>query len=392
MLFFIRSIFPQVFFNLFVVYRISKSRDLPKVWKSFFTVIYVAETLMYFVGLFAVHRLPVEVMGYIQKISGIWVVFQAYLILSILSFDILIYFYRKKVRRIIRESRSKEKKTLYYLYLLSTISYLKPVCFIVLQLLVSVQLYMSYHNFMNPVVRNYDYTFSCCESPDKQTYKLLVASDLHLGYTVDKDRLIKYVDLINSQQPDIVVIDGDLVDYELYPLVKSGMQDELRKIKAPKGVYFIPGNHEYKLNSKATLDWISGSGMIVLKDSIVNIDEKLWLIGRDDASNKRNRKSMDDLLNGFDPFSKPCIMLAHQPVDAKEACEYGIPLTISGHTHGGQLFPANLVGSMLYTNMYGWKERNECSFYTTSGLGLSGFPLRSGSRCEIVIFNLSFIL
>ncbi len=375
MIFFFRSIFVQTFLNAFVVYRIGKSKDLSKSWKYTFIIIYILETLMYFAGLFAMHRLPVETVGMIQKISGVWVIFQVYLVALILSFDLIIYLKRYFI--------------FFYRFTKKQIKRARIICFVCINILIWISFILSYHNFTNPVIKNYDFSFNRKtenQTAPVQTYKMLIAADLHLGYIVDKQMLDKYVKLINDQHADIVVIDGDLIDWDLYPLIKTGMQHDLKRIKAPKGVYFIPGNHEYKFDSENKLAWISQSGMTVLKDTIISIDDKLWLIGRDDKDNEK-RKPIAELMKGFDT-SKPCIMLAHQPANIKEACEYHIPLTICGHTHCGQIFPANLLSSFLYSNPYGMKTKDNCSSCTTSGLGLSGFPLRSGSHCEAIVFEI----
>ncbi|MCL2650203.1 MAG: metallophosphoesterase [Candidatus Azobacteroides sp.] len=371
MLFFFRSIFIQIFLNAFISYRIWKSRDLSKFWKYALITIYVAEALMYFTGLLAMHKLPVEIFGIIVKISGIWSIYQIYLTTLILTFDLVFYL--------------KRSSNYFYKFREKQIRRVKITCFLCINIFIWISLVVSYHNFLNPIVKKYDFSFNNRNSV--QTCKILIASDLHLGYIINKRMLNKYVDLINSQHPDIIVFIGDLIDWDMRPLIETGMQDDLRKIKASKGVYFVTGNHEYKLvDIETKLDWIAESGMTILKDTIENIDNKLWLIGRDDKDNKK-RKSMDELMKGFDT-SKPCIMLAHRPSDIKDACEYNIPLNICGHTHAGQIFPANLFYRLFFSRSYGWSDKNGCCSYTTSGLGVSGFPLRSGSRCEVVVFNI----
>jgi predicted MPP superfamily phosphohydrolase len=248
---------------------------------------------------------------------------------------------------------------------------------------------MSSEDAFHPEVKQIPFEFNKpgeSSAKPKKTYRILVVSDLHLGYIVHSEMLKQYVGFMNDLHPDIVVIDGDLVDYTLRPLITGKMDDELRKIKAPKGVFFIPGNHEYKFNSELKLDWISRAGLTVLKDSVANIDHCLYLIGRDDRSNK-NRLRIEELISKVDP-TKPCIFLAHQPGDIRDAYRYGIPLTVCGHTHGGQVFPMNLISRFLYTNSYGLQKKGKSYSYTTSGLGLSGFPMRIGSHSEGIIFNI----
>jgi predicted MPP superfamily phosphohydrolase len=208
-----------------------------------------------------------------------------------------------------------------------------------------------------------------------------------LGYLIDKFVLQKYINAINAQQADLIVINGDLIDYYLEPLEKQRMHNELKRLSAPHGVYFVPGNHEYKIDAEACLEWISNTGIRALRDSVVTIDKRFQLIGRDDRKNKENRMEWASLLNKSDA-TMGRILFAHQPGDIKEAVESNIPLIVCGHTHGGQIFPTNFLGVFLFHNLYGMKrEGNSCS-YTTSGLGLSGFPFRIGSDSEMVIFNI----
>ena len=366
MLFFFRSIIIQIFLNAYIIYRIRKSGYFSKFWKRILIAIYIAEVLLYFTGLFFTNLLPVETAGIIHKSCGIWTVSQIYLAGVIWLFDLLPFIIKRRFSR-----------------------FCKIVCFISMCVLIGIGLLLGYHNFTHPVVKNHSFVFGSdgvTNATEQTEYKILVASDFHLGYIIDAKMLKKYVNLINAQHPDIVVITGDLVDWDLRPLIESNMQEELKNIRAGKGVFFVPGNHEYKLDAEATLNWIVQSGMTILKDSIVNIDDKLWLIGRDDEENDE-RQSPADLMKDFDT-SKPCIMFVHRPSGIKDVAEYNIPLIISGHTHSGQIFPVNLFIGLFYTNPYGWMKKNDCHSYTTSGLGLSGFPLRIGSHCEAVVFDI----
>ncbi len=375
MIFFLRSIFIQTLLNAYFIHRIKKSDAIPSWLKRVLYVVYGAEILLYFTGLFAGERLSIEFYTLIQKISGVWVIGHIYLSFLLFLFFLIGVFDRKFLLfRKFREDSVRKAK--FY-------------CFIVSLIFISFSLYLGYENFLHPKVRNFPFEFNkpdAEQASPKAAYKLLVASDLHLGYIIDKERLTQYVELINAQNPDIVVIDGDLIDYSLKPLIAGKMDEELRKIKAPKGVFFIPGNHEYKFNSELKLDWIAKSGLTLLKDSVVMIDDHLCLIGRDDRSNKK-RLFPEELMSKVD-LDKPCIFFAHQPGDIKDGYRYGIPLTVCGHTHGGQAFPMNLAGSLLYSNSYGMQQKGKSFSYTTSGLGLSGFPLRIASDSELVVFNI----
>lgn len=219
--------------------------------------------------------------------------------------------------------------------------------------------------------------------------KVVVASDIHLGVSIDKKRLQTYVELINNQQPDLVLIAGDLIDRLLHPVVNQKMDEELRQIKAPMGVYAILGNHEYYGEGLTEVkDFFDKGNIQLLQDSSVLIDEGVYIVGRDDKTNP-NRKGIDDLVQNLEK-SKPVILLDHQPYELQEAVQNNIDIQFSGHTHNGQFFPINLIVKGLFEKGYGYLKKDGTHVYVTSGLGLWGPQYRIGSQSEIVILNLKY--
>lgn len=376
MVFFFRSIVPQLIINPYLIYRVWKSRSIARPLKYALAGIYGLETLVYLFGLIFYKQISVELFIWLNKINGIWVIFQIYMLGFTLFFDLIRYADKKQKVYALKnpQYRKTVKLTLYTVTIISLCS----------------TLYWGFVNQKRVEIKTVDYSFNESQSSSKipvKTYKMVVASDIHLGYIIDRERLKDYVDRINSLHADWVVIDGDLIDYDLRPLLEQHLDEELRRLKAPMGVYFIPGNHDYKLDIPQRFDWIAGTGLTVLKDSAALIDNRLWLIGRDDRSRKEERIPIDDLIAKADT-TQPCVFFAHQPGDIKEAWDHHMPLVICGHTHYGQIFPGNLVARIIYTNPYGLMKKGDYISYTTSGLGLSGFPLRIGSHSEIVIFNI----
>ncbi|HEX3009815.1 MAG TPA: metallophosphoesterase, partial [Bacteroidales bacterium] len=195
------------------------------------------------------------------------------------------------------------------------------------------------------------------------------------------------VSLINQYNPDVILIAGDLFDRNLHTIERQGMESELRKLKARYGVYAVLGNHEYFGNVNKAGEIIARSGITLLKDSVVIIDNKFVLIGRDDYTNRR-RKPLQQLIANVDK-NLPKILLDHQPVHLNEAQENNIDLQISGHTHNGQIFPINRIVSKIYELGYGYKQKGNTHFYVSSGLGLWGAPLRLGTQSEIVKVQLN---
>ena len=220
-------------------------------------------------------------------------------------------------------------------------------------------------------------TFTCA------TPKIVVASDIHLGYTIGKKMLSKYVQMINAERPDAVLLCGDIFDRDLRPVKSAAMSEELRAIKAPLGVFAVLGNHEYYGNLEELCEYLRESGIIVLRDSVVNLGENIVLAGRDDMSN-RNRKSLDELMENIDR-NRLIVVLDHQPYNLDGAVEAGVDIQFSGHVHNGQAWPINLIARRIFEQSYGYLRKGATQFYVTSGLGLWGPHLRVGTVSEIVV-------
>jgi predicted MPP superfamily phosphohydrolase len=332
---------------------------------------------MYFTGLLFADQISNETCSLIQTISGIWVVLQIYTFILILLVDaIFLIFCKRKGKHSVKKKTGK---------------LVKKICFLLGLIFIFSQIWMGYNKFKNPVTNTYTFEYNKSDNSEQKiisSYKMVIVSDLHLGYIVNKRMLEKYVNLVNAQHADIVVIAGDVFDYTTEPVLKTGMNKDLQLIKASKGVFFVPGNHDYKFDAEMRLQWIKQCGITILRDSVASVDGQLQLIGRDDRSQKNKRCPITQLLKRVDT-SKPCIYFAHHPNDIDEISAAEIPLFVSGHTHYGQIFPFNYYGYLIYANPYGLKKKAGITSYTTSGLGLSGFPLRIGTQSEIVIFNIN---
>ncbi|MDR1809387.1 MAG: metallophosphoesterase [Prevotella sp.] len=220
----------------------------------------------------------------------------------------------------------------------------------------------------------------------RQSLRIVAVSDLHLGYGIGRDELANWIDLINAENSDIVLIAGDIIDNSIRPLRHDSMEQCFRKIKAPLGVYACMGNHEYISGALESSRFIKDAGIHLLKDSTALLDSAFYVVGRDDRSNPR-RKPLSDLLAQVDK-SKPVILLDHQPLHLDEAAANGIDLQISGHTHHGQVWPLSLVTEQLYEIAHGWLEKGKTSICVTSGIGIWGGKFRIGTQSEYVVINL----
>jgi predicted MPP superfamily phosphohydrolase len=216
----------------------------------------------------------------------------------------------------------------------------------------------------------------------------VAVSDLHLGYGISRKEFESWLPLINDENPDIVLIVGDLVDSNIYLLFAGNFAESVKKIHSKYGVYAVLGNHEYIGNVTKSAQFLQLAGVILLQDSVVLIDDSFYLIGRDDRSNPR-RKSIEELIAPADQ-SKPLIMLDHQPVNLDETAKNRIDLQLSGHTHKGQIWPFSWVISRLFEHAYGYLKKGDSHIYVTSGLGIWGGKFRIGSQSEYVVIHLTF--
>jgi predicted MPP superfamily phosphohydrolase len=219
--------------------------------------------------------------------------------------------------------------------------------------------------------------------------KIVAVSDLHLGISIDKKRLQSFVKLINNQNPDIVLLAGDVSDRSMIPVVRQNMNEEFRSIKATFGVYAINGNHEhYSETPNATAEYLKSAGITVLRDEVSLINSRFYVIGRNDRSNL-NRKNLSEIVKGLD-MNLPKILMDHQPFHLEEAEKMDIDLQISGHTHNGQFFPGNLIVKKMYELGYGYLKKGNTNYYVSSGLGLWGPQYRIGTESELVVINLTY--
>nr|WP_255489366.1 metallophosphoesterase [Dysgonomonas sp. 216] len=243
------------------------------------------------------------------------------------------------------------------------------------------------YRFWNPVVTEVD--ISIDKKASKNQLKVVVVSDIHVGYLINKDVLKMYVDRIMAQNADLILIVGDIIDYDLRPLIEERHEEEFRRLKAPYGVYAVTGNHEYRLNSEEKIKWLSEKAdLTVLRDQAICVDSLLCIVGREDYK-APDRRFLYELMADVNK-DLPVIVINHEPHDLDEEVENGVDLAVYGHTHNGQLFPNNLLIKFLYELGFGYKKKEDTNIYVTSGLGLSGPQYRIGTISEIVVFNLKF--
>jgi hypothetical protein len=216
---------------------------------------------------------------------------------------------------------------------------------------------------------------------------LVQLSDLHLGQILRADFLSRAVAKVNTQNPAMVFITGDLfdgADGNLEELVAP-----LDRLVAPQGIYFVTGNHETYLGVQRSYAALRATPVRVLADERVVIDG-LQVIGisypeRGHALGFAEKMAK---LPGFDP-ALPSILLYHSPTQVAEAKAAGISLQLSGHVHHGQIFPLQFITRLMFGKYYyGLHTEGDYTLYTTSGTGLWGPTMRTGNHPEIVVIHL----
>ncbi len=249
-----------------------------------------------------------------------------------------------------------------------------------------------YINARNPRIKNLNLHISKTVTGSREL-NLVMASDIHLGTLIAKRKANKLVATINSLNPDLVLFAGDVVDEDLTPVIMNNLGANLSQIRAKLGVYAIPGNHEYIGGAEPAIRYLEEHGVKVLRDTSIRIDNRFYLVGRDDRDKMRftgkARLELGELMKGVD-HSCPVILMDHQPFHLDQTVHENVDLQLSGHTHHGQIWPLNLITSAMYEISSGYLKKGVTHFYVSNGFGTWGPPIRLGNRPEIVHIKLTF--
>ncbi len=249
-----------------------------------------------------------------------------------------------------------------------------------------------YLNTRNVHVKTLNINLPKGKSAAKQLNAALV-SDIHLSPMDNEKFLSKIVGKINSLNPDIILIAGDLFDDHAEILNKRKIGPSLLKLKSKYGAYAITGNHEFINGIESAAAFIQSYNIKLLRDTSILIDSSFYLIGRDDRAKKQftglDRKPLEEIVQGVDK-AFPSILMDHTPLGLNEAERNGIDLQLSGHTHHGQMFPANLITKMIYEVSWGYLKKGPTQYYVSCGAGTWGPPVRTGSNSEIVNLKINF--
>ncbi|MFJ5198795.1 metallophosphoesterase, partial [Streptomyces sp. NPDC088443] len=218
-------------------------------------------------------------------------------------------------------------------------------------------------------------------------YRIAVVSDVHLGPVLGRGFAQKVVDTINATQPDLIAVVGDLVDGSVKDLGPAAAP--LAQLRARHGSYFVTGNHEYFSGAEQWVEEVRRLGINPLENDrrempyfdLAGVND---IAGEDEGQGPDFAKALGDR-----DTTRACVLLAHQPVQIHDAVEHGVDLQLSGHTHGGQLWPGNLIASGANPTLAGLDRHGDTQLYVSRGAGAWGPPTRVGAPSDITVIELA---
>ncbi|MEU6377729.1 metallophosphoesterase [Streptomyces sp. NPDC046909] len=218
-------------------------------------------------------------------------------------------------------------------------------------------------------------------------YRIAVVSDIHLGPVLGRGFAQTVVDTINSTQPDLIAVVGDLVDGSVKDLGPAAAP--LAQLRARHGSFFVTGNHEYFSGAEQWVEEVRRLGIRPLENDRTELPY-FDLAGVNDIAGESEGQGPDFAKAlGDRDTARACVLLAHQPVQIDDAVEHGVDLQLSGHTHGGQLWPGNLLAEAANPTVAGLERYGDTQLYVSRGAGAWGPPTRVGAPSDITVIELA---
>lgn len=385
-----------ILLNLYILHRVHKwltacSGHFHSKW---FVIPYITVYTLLALSLLFAFLLPsCGLQIFIKKLSNYWLGSFLYILLFIMIADIL--------RIVLKHIPGKLHN-----YLFSRIGYIF-VGILLTSLVVGFSIYGSFHA---KVIKVHPYEVTIEKScSNRNELKVVLLADLHLGYNYGKREISRMVTKVNAQNPDLVLIAGDIFDNE-YDAVQDPerIAEKLSEMKSTYGTYGVFGNHDVSerllggfsvsLDADEVRDsrfdtFAEKANITILDDESVWIDDAFYLVGRMDASKPgdgtKNRMTPEEILKDLDK-SKPILVMEHQPKQLQELSDAGADMQLCGHTHDGQLFPGNLLLGLIWENPCGYLQKGNLHSIVTSGVGVWGPAMRTGTDSEICPITIHF--
>lgn len=385
-----------ILLNLYILHRVHKwltacSGHFHSKW---FVIPYITVYTLLALSLLFAFLLPsCGLQIFIKKLSNYWLGSFLYILLFIMIADIL--------RIVLKHIPGKLHN-----YLFSRIGYIF-VGILLTSLVVGFSIYGSFHA---KVIKVHPYEVTIEKScSNRNELKVVLLADLHLGYNYGKREISRMVTKVNAQNPDLILIAGDIFDNE-YDAVQDPerIAEKLSEMKSTYGTYGVFGNHDVSerllggfsvsLDADEVRDsrfdtFAEKANITILDDESVCIDDAFYLVGRMDSSKPgdgtKNRMTPEEILKDLDK-SKPILVMEHQPKQLQELSDAGADMQLCGHTHDGQLFPGNLLLGLIWENPCGYLQKGNLHSIVTSGVGVWGPAMRTGTDSEICLITIHF--
>ncbi len=361
--------------NTYIYYKGLNSIPALQNNRLIYTLAFIFFAAIFIAAKFLESRHSSIVTDILNIVGGFWLAFMLYGFFLFLLSDIV--YLALKIPGII----SGEKIMLY-----------KKWSFIATISLSSVMILGGFINAVIPVVTKYDISINK-SAGEVKTLRIAAVSDIHLGSIIRKRSIMKLSGILKDLKPDVVFLLGDIIDGEIGPVLRGDLLQYFTIPQSTDGLYAITGNHEFIGGGDRTIPYIESKGIRVLKDELVILPGGIQLFGRIDRDSFRfygkERMTLNELMQQADT-TKPIILLDHQPFKLNESAKMGVDLQLSGHTHNGQMWPLNFITEKIYELSYGYLKKGNSHFIVSSGYGLWGPRVRSGSRSEVLFINVTF--
>lgn len=332
-------------------------------WKIAIVCLFGLWTASFFLGFAFLEKLPLRPAVPLYEIGNTWLIAFLYLLLAFVLLDIC------SVCRIIHRGVLKDSWGVF-----------GCVAVAVTALLVLGGIHY-HHKYREELTLK-------TSKPLEKPLNVVLASDLHLGYHNRKAELGRWIDLFNAENPDLVLIGGDIIDMSLRPILAGNYSEEFQRLDTP--ILTVLGNHEYYSDVEGAEKFFREAGIGLLKDSYADT-LGIRIVGRNDRSYPC-RAALHEILPPPGILSEAkdlfTVLLDHQPYNLSEAEEAGIDFQFSGHTHRGQVWPISWVTDAMYEKSWGHHQRGSTRYYISSGLGIWGPKIRIGTRSEYLVLHI----
>lgn len=364
--------------NLYIFYHGWQALPSGSIWRSIYWIVFLLLAISYIIGRFLERLWASPVVNLFTWIGSFWLAAMIYFLLILLLLDLL------RLLNYFLPFFPAWFRTNYVQVKLYT--FFAVIATVVLVIIVG------FINARHPKVTTLDLKIHKRVN-GLQDLNIVAVSDIHLGALVGARHINKLAAMVNALSPDIVLFAGDMLDEDMRPERCKNICSGLSLIQPQHGIFAVPGNHEYYVGLERARQYLQEHNVTLLTDSVINIADKFWLVGRHDMEKRRftgeKRLELSELCNSMDN-DLPIILLDHQPLNLAESVANKVDLQISGHTHHGQLWPFNYLTRRFYEVSYGYKLKDTTHIYVSAGYGTWGPPIRTNTRPEIVHIRLHF--